>query len=388
MEFRQKMKLYDKESLKDFAAELGLSKVSQLRKAELIERIAEEFLNPQKLFYRLAVLNDDALELWQNASEGSLPIAPRDRAFDTAFTLDRMEIAEFYEASELRTLTDVWEIYEKEIDGATFEAYRAKALWVWKCLCWAEGMYITTPEDIFLKVVNKKKNMRVTAGELREIFDNFPPDCKNVLRIDNFYIDSEYAYNLNALAAIHARQADKDYYIPSIAEVEEFFETGALLSHKPYQDMLRFLTGDMKMKRDEAEDLLYETWIRSASDESPTKTMQWLFGELVFDGEEQLNKAVQLFTNLSNATNLPINRGYAPADMPHQALKPGQMPKIVPGSKAMAKMLKEGLPEIRDLGFDVDFAAGEALQKEREKVGCNDPCPYGSGKKCKKCCGR
>ena len=51
-------------------------------------------------------------------------------------------------------------------------------------------------------------------------------------------------------------------------------------------------------------------------------------------------------------------------------------------------MLKEGLPEIRDLGLDVDFAAGEALQKEREKVGRNDPCPCGSGKKCKKCCGR
>ena len=47
--FREKMNVYDKESLKAFAGDLYLRKVSHLRKAELIERIAEEVLNPEKL---------------------------------------------------------------------------------------------------------------------------------------------------------------------------------------------------------------------------------------------------------------------------------------------------------------------------------------------------
>ena len=46
--FREKMNMYDKESLKAYAGDLWLSKVSQLRKADLIEKIAETFLNPER----------------------------------------------------------------------------------------------------------------------------------------------------------------------------------------------------------------------------------------------------------------------------------------------------------------------------------------------------
>lgn len=40
-------------------------------------------------------------------------------------------------------------------------------------------------------------------------------------------------------------EMDKSYYIPTVAEVDEFYETGALLSDKAYQDMFRFLEKEM-----------------------------------------------------------------------------------------------------------------------------------------------
>jgi len=37
---------------------------------------------------------------------------------------------------------------------------------------------------------------------------------------------------------------------------------------------------------------------------------------------------------------------------------------------------------------DGDFVAEKPIEREEPKVGRNDPCPCGSGKKYKKCCGK
>ena len=50
LEFRDKMDMYDKESLKIFARDLYIGKTSQLKKADLIEKIAESFLSKESLF--------------------------------------------------------------------------------------------------------------------------------------------------------------------------------------------------------------------------------------------------------------------------------------------------------------------------------------------------
>lgn len=50
-----------------------------------------------------------------------------------------------------------------------------------------------------------------------------------------------------------------------------------------------------------------------------------------------------------------------------------------------AKFVKENG---RWLFADGDFVAEKPITREVEKIGRNDPCPCGSGKKYKKCCGR
>ena len=78
------------------------------------------------------------------------------------------------------------------------------------------------------------------------------------------------------------------------------------------------------------------------------------------------------------------------------------MPTLVPGSSNAAKMLSEAMPEIKKMGFGVDLDSNAAtvpvfgmpngingpVQATQKKVYPNDPCPCGSGKKFKKCCGR
>ena len=71
-------------------------------------------------------------------------------------------------------------------------------------------------------------------------------------------------------------------------------------------------------------------------------------------------------------------------------------------SSDAAKLLEEGRKQLQAMGFDVDTeetgtvipmlglkdgVSGD-MQTGSRKIYPNDPCPCGSGKKFKKCCGR
>ena len=101
-----------------------------------------------------------------------------------------------------------------------------------------------------------------------------------------------------------------------------------------------------------------------------------------------------------------IHRGATPDEMAagrQNALfgRDGTFPTIVPGSSLAAQMLMRGQKEIEKMGFTVDLdstavdmnkafpsAAPGAADARPKKIYPNDPCPCGSGKKYKHCCGR
>ena len=71
-------------------------------------------------------------------------------------------------------------------------------------------------------------------------------------------------------------------------------------------------------------------------------------------------------------------------------------------SSEVARLLRESSDELKEMGVDVDFEhnadeittmsmpdgiAGETVVGKK-RIYPNDPCPFGSGKKYKKCCGR
>ena len=124
---------------------------------------------------------------------------------------------------------------------------------------------------------------------------------------------------------------------------------------------------------------------------------------IVFDSEADVNRMVGYLMEIMNSTRLWVNRGYTPDELRrlHPA-KPGRKPTIIPGSSQAAQMMAEGRNEIEQMGFRLDLdsnadeipvfsmpkGAGGPVQKKVKKIYPNDPCPCGSGKKYKKCCGR
>lgn len=395
----QKLGEYGKETLKDFAGDLGLRKLSRLKKADLVEKIAEKLLNPETMFYRASILTDKEIAVLEKGFDGPVKIGDKD--INPVGTLNQMEFIAVSNGEYLVPcdVASAW----KQVKDDKFEAYRKRASWVWKCLYWAEEMYVFTPLEIMLEVINVKKGFRMRAEELKEIFNNFPKDYLWSINFDEFFLSRIYVTDMDALRSLRHAQAEKSYYIPTAAEVDEFFETGALLSDKAYQDMLSFMKKELGLNHVEAENILFDLWEKVSGNDDPHGTMQWFWNKFEFEDEKQLERIVNLYTHLANETRMRMNRGHKPTEIRVKSnFGPGNMPVITAGSSHAAEMLAQIAPQIQQMGFELDLESNAGrvpvmefpngieggMQMREKKIYPNDPCPCGSGKKYKKCCGR
>lgn len=395
----EKMREYDKESLKSYGYELGLVKLSKLKKDELVQMIVNKLLDPEVMFYRGAILSDKEIAVLEKGFDG--PVAYSDDESDAVGTLNEMDFI-VVSHGEFVVPCDMVKVW-KEVKTEKFLVYHKRASWVWKCLYWAEEMYAVTPMDIMIEVINAKKGMRMNPAELKEIFNHFPEDRLWTVFMHDIFLSSIYANSVNALENLRYAQADKDYYIPTAAEVEELHETGALISGKEYQDMQRLLEKEFGLSKTEAKDILLDLWDKVSGDDDPHGTMQWFWNQFEFKDDKQIEKIVGMYMPIANSTRMRVNRGHKPTEI-HSKSKfgPGNMPVITAGSSQVAEMLRQVAPEIQRMGFGLDLESnagkipvmgfpnglnGNAVMSEK-KIYPNDPCPCGSGKKYKKCCGR
>ena len=276
MSLKGKLNLYKKDELKVFADDIGLTKLSKLKKAELVELVAARLLDPDVMFCRMSIFDDRAMGIFEKGIGKFYRYTDEER--ETVDILNEMELAAVGrdDAGEdiLFVFDEVAEVW-RGVKNEKFDAYRKRASWVWKCLYWTEEMYGYTPIENFLDVINVKKELRMTADELIEIFDHFPLDQLWTVRLDDIFLSTIYATDPDRLYDLRVRQQGKDYYIPTVAEVEELFDTCALLSTPDYQEMKKYMTKNMHLTETEAEDILLDLWDMLSKDDDFHETMEW-----------------------------------------------------------------------------------------------------------------
>lgn len=404
MSLKGKLNLYKKDELKVFADDIGLTKLSKLKKAELVELVAARLLDPDVMFCRMSIFDDRAIGIFEKGIGKFYRYTDEER--ETVDILNEMELAAVGrdDAGEdiLFVFDEVAEVW-RGVKNEKFDAYRKRASWVWKCLYWTEEMYGYTPIENFLDVINVKKELRMTADELIEIFDHFPLDQLWTVRLDDIFLSTIYAPDPDRLYDLRVRQQGKDYYIPTVAEVEELFDTCALLSTPAYQEMKKYMTKNMHLTETEAEDILLDLWDMLSTEDDFLESVQWFMGQFELMKKKQAEEVLNLFMPLSNNTRMIANKGHTPSELSGRIkFGPGNMPVITAGSSLAAGMLAEAAPEIRKMGFGLDLESNAAnipvmdlpngldgpAKMSQKKVYPNDPCPCGSGKKFKKCCGK
>ncbi|WP_290089632.1 SEC-C metal-binding domain-containing protein, partial [Paramuribaculum intestinale] len=130
---------------------------------------------------------------------------------------------------------------------------------------------------------------------------------------------------------------------------------------------------------------------------------------LQFNGEADINRFLSVYNNFQNNCRMQRNRGHTPREIMEMVPPEERIPKSLSFGPNIRKALADrtmNVEELRqgiltmdnipseELRFDmlrqIAEITGSALpqQAHKQKIGRNDPCPCGSGKKYKKCCGR
>lgn len=129
-----------------------------------------------------------------------------------------------------------------------------------------------------------------------------------------------------------------------------------------YQNFVRFIMDNYDIPRTDADELVKDCVYAIQNGESTTDVFEYLQIYLEISHMDLVHSFMDLIVTLHNNTKQWFIKGYAPNEL-----------------SSMSKAAEKSADHASASNI-IDF-------KTRKKVGRNDPCPCGSGKKFKKCCG-
>ena len=397
------LRMYDKESLLNYARDLEIKRTSGLKKDELAEKIANELLMPTVMRRRIAVLSPECRILLERAMRE--PLIPTPEEMDDALCLHESDYAFLNKREQLDVPIDVKIAYEK-LNTPEFRKYARKMSWLSQCLNFGEVFYGVFDKDVLRKIYNVRKGYHISEEQLEKMCNEFPDDMTEChMEEGQRFIVAEYLAYRDRYKDLLDIQAGKDFYIPNAQEVLDYARN-LYLSQKPaYQNFREFLQHEIGMTYDEADAEALETWDKIQFDIDFTEIVQYIIDvyEDLLDGTK-IEKIIQLLQEVNNNTRMQIHRGHTPNEMMRKGMEEGrfsQRPTVVPGSAEAASLLKSASEELKEMGVCVDFDSNAVIVPNNssqnnvfgqvdnsfKKVYPNDPCPCGSGKKFKKCCG-
>lgn len=344
-------RFYDKESITELAKRHGLSGYSKLKKEELIRKTAEYMLCPEVMSDYFVCARDAEIRLFEQVlqGEGHIPyIEQENMDYLYAGGYVTMEMS-----PELYTVADdVKQAYEA-INTEAFQAVRGRISRIGDYLCAANALYAVTPVSLVLEIFNKYEAKKLTEEELTDAYRILYAARPEVELIEGRFVDCVLAEQ-KSYDELYSRQRNVPYYIPNQQEIEWMADNGGFLMSRELQQFGEFLIKGLGVGDERIPYILRD--VQSAI--SVGSDLQTVVDELetygvIFRGQEELEKFTSQIMDVWNSTRMVLNRGYTPHEM------------VTRG-----------------------FSQAAEPRRNVQKIYPNDPCPCGSGKKYKKCCGK
>lgn len=252
--------------------------------------------------------------------------------------------------------------------------------WMYKCIEAGKYLYGVMTWDVLQKLF-ALRYPHAGMDEIRELFEKTPEPLQwfternGRLVLNGFERDGYDEYLENEI------QKDIPFYIPSKEEVEELYEQGCLISRESHSKLQGFIAEKFDCGTDIAalkiHDLYEMVNNRVRVDDAAEAFAAGKEGgnDFSFKSDEIQFRFVEFFIEMSRECRIRDNRGHDYYEMVGiMALRNAD------GGSAGGR------------GSNDSASSGKAgAQKtivKPAKIGRNEPCPCGSGKKYKNCCGR
>jgi hypothetical protein len=176
------------------------------------------------------------------------------------------------------------------------------------------------------------------------------------------HISQSRVFDYSRVKKEHELRPDLSFYPFTKSQLLAAGKPDFVDRNSSYRTFVDFIRENYTIARDEADSLVEECVYAIQIGESPGDILRFLQSQLEIDELELIEAFMDHIALLHNNTKEWFLKGYSPNEL----------------SMARNRNNTVRLPTGR--GEVIDFASGK-------KVGRNDPCPCGSGKKFKKCCG-
>jgi hypothetical protein len=219
------------------------------------------------------------------------------------------------------------------------------------------------------EIFNLQNEEKIDVTVLNDIMNDPPEDLdKNFVEINGDYFVHEAIMEFDEFNEQIISRHGKPFYIPARDELLKYKEDSYFEVTKQYRALLRYVSIHFFDGDELKAEMLCEEVQGICQFNFSLQEIFEVFNTrgVVFESEKQVNEVVKLIMELANNTRLWENNGYTPKEL-------------------LNKHEKMYLRPLPDKPFEskkadiLDFNTGK-------KVGRNDPCPCGSGKKYKKCC--
>lgn len=386
-------------SLRKTAKELQIPRYSVMEKDELCSVLSAELLKPEVIRRRLLSLSSIHLDGFKQALDSDKTIIMDGELTKIVFEeIHKLFYAFVSRDDRVAIPFDVKDVCRK-MDFSDMQKTLEKHEWIEFIL---EDVlpeyYGYIPIDKFCRLCARRSDPEITPDEVMKLYHQLAPE-KNPSILLNGCVADAHLKDAKTYQHIKSAHGNKPYDIVPFAELKDLFENGYPAKNDYYIQLKRFLLKESDLDEDDVCELLIDLHEQIAFG-GDLDDVFGLFSEeeLVFSMEAS-KRLASLMQGVMNHTRTYYNCGHTPSAI-YKVMLAGKKPSlpktIIPMSTQAAKLMEQAKPEIDKLGVKVDLDAAAVVpargkdKKNRKpgKIYPNDPCPCGSGKKYKKCCGR
>lgn len=224
------------------------------------------------------------------------------------------------------------------------------------------------------------------------------PESREIVADDLLIFDDEPYYEL--VKAQHG----KPLYIPPKEALLLYEDDGYFEKNQFTVQLETFLKKEKKLYGENLENMMCDLILPINISDNPMEDALKTFDRCGMEfNDKQAEAFVEIFYNIHNHFRKRSNRGYTPSELLMLLPKTGKPPKIVLGDN-IRQMIHNGevsvfdmpnsiigsenLPPQTKLELLAQLAEINGAQPQPANISRNAPCPCGSGKKYKHCCGK
>ncbi|PLS09601.1 YecA family protein [Neobacillus cucumis] len=350
-----------KDELSDIRRRFEIKGASQLKKGELIDLLSKQI--PLLLEMMFTNIDQERYDLMKQIIRNGGYIVDPDLAQQQAAYLRESGIAFTGTYEGGRILAMPVEIVHhpifQENDQQLSAICRRNSEWIRL----TQGLlyyYGTLTINELHDLLEKYTNEPVRLSNYLSVIDHAISYYKQIHRDEIGFSDFR-VFDSKKAKMEHQMRKDLAFFPFTKEQLLKAGEPDYIERNASYIQFVQFLTQNYEIDREEADGIVEECVYATNIGESPNDILQYLQSRLEITTIDMFKAFMDHVVNMMNNSRQWGLKGYTPREL---------------GAKERNSLLT--LPDENKI---IDFAS-------KKKIGRNDPCPCGSGKKYKKCCGR